>query len=160
MIQGTADVAAANVQTKQKVANTVGFALSKFQDQTPEQQRDSLIGKIEDAANRPEDLEKLSEDEIEILNQMTAAHVAQIGSEKSIQDLANDVFDGLTPRLQRYEMGLKRHVAVESNAGSAMSEDRVTSIKASTAILDKMTSEDAGPGKDEAIARSNGVAAH
>ena len=61
-------------------------------------------------ANRPEELEKLSEDEVRILNDMTATHVAKISAEKSIDDLAKDVFDGLTPRLQRGCLGLQKKV--------------------------------------------------
>lgn len=70
-------------------------------------------------ANKPEELEKLSEDEVRILNDMTSAHVAQISNEKSINELANDVFDGLTPRLERGKLGLQEKAVAKDGEEAA-----------------------------------------
>ena len=101
-----------------RVGNTVDYALDKFQKGPEEEQHFELpketlskeeeaamISKLEDA---PEDLERLSEDEIRILNNMTATTVHKVHGETSITALASDVFDGLTTRLDVGNLGLNK----------------------------------------------------
>lgn len=128
-----------------RAADTVKFALSRFQDQTPQQRREALTAKLEDVANKPEELEKLSEEEVGILNDMTQAHVTQISAEKSINELANYVFDGLTPRLERGNLGLQEKAEVKQDEDAATGDQ---AAKIDDGKTGSAAEEPAGTGND------------
>ena len=105
VIQGTADADVGNKHTKKEVASSVDFALSTFKKATPEM-RKAVIEKVQHAGHEPEEMEKLTPDELVVLNNIVSKQFELTKSEKDLDNFANDVIDGLTPILKKGSLGL------------------------------------------------------
>ncbi|MCJ1251842.1 hypothetical protein MMC30_009080 [Trapelia coarctata] len=99
VIQGTADTETENEKTQKKAASGVDFALDSIQKITPEQQK-AVLDKVQHAGHQPEELERLTEDELRILNSLVERQLAVTKTEKNLDNIANDVINGLTPNLE------------------------------------------------------------
>lgn len=105
---------------QQKAASGVDFALQSIQKFTPAQQK-AVLDKVQHAGHQPETLEKLSEDEIHILNELVEKQLAVTKTEKNLSNIANDVINGLTPNLVRGKLTL-----VKKERMDAVDESKVT----------------------------------
>ena len=118
VIQGTADADVSNNHTKKEVASSVKFALSTFKDATPEQQK-IVIQKVKAAGHEPTELEKLTEDELQVLNNIVSRQFALTKEDKNLDSFATDVIDGWTPVLKQGSLGLVRKEASNGTNGMA-----------------------------------------
>lgn len=118
VIQGTADADVSSRHTQKEVASSVNFALNTFKRDTPEQQK-AVLDKVQHAGHEPEELEKLTEDELNVLNNIVGRQLRLTKTEKDLENFANDVIDGLTPDLKRGSLGLRKS---ETTIGSKNSE--------------------------------------
>ena len=118
VIQGTADADVSNKHTKNKEVAAIDFALSAFKGATPEQQR-AVLEKVQHAGHEPEELEKLTQDELAVLNNIVNRQLELTKSEKNLDNFANDVIDGWIPVLRTGSLGLKRFGETNGSNGMA-----------------------------------------
>ena len=107
-----------NKHTKEQVASSVNFALSTFNEATPEQQR-AVIEKVQHAGHEPAELEKLTEDELHVLNNIVSRQFKLTKDEKDLENFATDVIDGWTPILKQGSLGLMRSGTSNGSNGTA-----------------------------------------
>ncbi len=143
VIQGTADADVGGKLTQDEVVKTVDFCLLAFKDTSPEE-RQKVLDKVaaingtvsDDKAN----LEKLTEDELKILNHIRAKQMLRFEDTFNLNHFGSDAIDGLVPNLKRGSLGL-------------VAQGKDTVSKLSTPILDIMEQvKDAEPNPISAAA--------
>ncbi|KUJ13601.1 FAD/NAD(P)-binding domain-containing protein [Mollisia scopiformis] len=118
VIQGVADTRTEDAQTQKHAAESVNFALGSFEI-TPEKQQ-AVISKIAQAQSEPETLEKLSPEEVHILDNISKRNFEREKDELDLTSFAGDIIDGFSARLVRGDLGLyKREAKPEAALSSA-----------------------------------------
>lgn len=112
VIQGLADADVGGKLTDAKVSETVGFCLNAFNSITPAQ-RQAVLDKVQRVKANPdaetkEDLEKLDEEELKILQTIRARQMLRTEDTLHIDNFSQDAIDGYAPRLKHGALGLKK----------------------------------------------------
>ncbi|KAL2045917.1 hypothetical protein ABVK25_011938 [Lepraria finkii] len=112
IIQGTADADVSGKLTHEQVVKTVDFCLEAYKETSPEQRKAVLdkvatitegnAGVIDEKAN----LEKLTEDELKILNHIRAKQMLRFEDTLNLNHYGADAIDGLVPNLKTGKLGL------------------------------------------------------
>lgn len=112
VIQGTADADVSGKLTHEQVVKTVDFCLEAYKETTPEARAAVLskvatitegnAGIIDEKAN----LEKLSEDELKILNHIRAKQMLRFEDTLNLNHYGADAIDGLVPNLKTGKLSL------------------------------------------------------
>lgn len=106
VIQGVADTRTADAKVQERAAQSVNFALDSFEI-TPERQR-AIIDKIERAQASPEMLEKLTAEEVHILNRIVTRTLLREKDEMDLMNFADDVIDGYSANVVHGDLGFVR----------------------------------------------------
>lgn len=119
VIQGVADTETEDERIQKGAAESVDFALSSFEI-TPEKQR-SVIDKIERAQAAPEMLEKLTLEEVHILDNVVMRAFDKKDEALSLSSFAGEVIDGISANLVHGDLGfIERYAEPAANlAGPA-----------------------------------------
>lgn len=112
VIQGTADADVGGKLTHDEVVKTVDFCLNAFKETSPEE-RQKVLDKVA-AINgtdtvgvvEKQDLEKLTEDELKILNHIRAKQMLRMEDTFNLDHFGSDAIDGLAPNLKTGSLGL------------------------------------------------------
>jgi flavine halogenase len=104
VIQGVADTETEDKLIQKRTTEGVDFALTSL-TVTPAQEK-AVLDKIQEAGHRPQELERLTDEELHILNRIVTRNVGLTKDEKNLDNIANDVIDGLSVNLQRGDLGL------------------------------------------------------
>ena len=112
IIQGKADADVGGKLTQDEVVKTVDFCLNAFQETSPEE-RQNVIDKLKSIQessstdkDTKEDLEKLTEDELRVLNNIRAKQMLRMEDSFNIDSFGQTAIDGYAPNLQRGKLGL------------------------------------------------------
>ena len=113
VIQGFADADVGGKLTQGEVVKTVDFCLNAFAETSPEE-RQKVLDKIKAINNgdsnvqlkNHEDLEKLDEDELRILNSIRARQMLRMEDTFNLDHFGSDAIDGFAPNLRRGKLGL------------------------------------------------------
>lgn len=112
IIQGTADADVGGKLTHDEVVKTVDFCLNAFKETSPEERKKvldkvaAINGTASIAPDAKQDLEKLTEDELKILNHIRAKQMLRMEDTFSLDHFGSDAIDGLAPNLKRGSLGL------------------------------------------------------
>lgn len=112
VIQGTADADVGGKLTHDEVAKTVDFCLNAFKETSPEERKKVLdkVATINGTTSiHPEakqDLEKLTEDELAILNNIRAKQMLRMEDTFSLNHFGSDAINGFAPNLKTGNLGL------------------------------------------------------
>jgi len=112
VIQGTADADVGGKLTHDEVAKTVDFCLNAFKETSPEERKKVLdkVATINGTASigpdAKQDLEKLTEDELKILNHIRAKQMLRMEDTFNLNHFGSDAIDGLAPNLVTGNLGL------------------------------------------------------
>lgn len=117
VIQGTADTEQTDESIQERAASSVDFALSVIHESSKEEQK-AVLEKIQKAAHEPEQLEKLTPDELAVLVNLREKQLRFIKGEKNLANFAHDAIEGFTPRLVTGSLGLKRTESEAMNGHS------------------------------------------
>ena len=112
VIQGTADADVSGKLTHDEVVKTVDFCLEAYKETSPEERKAVLDkvatitegnkGVLDEKAN----LEKLTEDELKILNHIRAKQMLRFEDTLNLNHYGADAIDGLVPNLKLGKLGL------------------------------------------------------
>lgn len=112
IIQGTADADVSGKLTHEEVIKTVDFCLEAYKETSPEERKAVLDkvatitegnkGVIDEKAN----LEKLTEDELKILNHIRAKQMLRFEDTLNLNHYGADAIDGLVPNLKTGKLSL------------------------------------------------------
>lgn len=112
VIQGTADADVSGKLTHEEVVKTVDFCLEAYKETSPEERQAVLDkvatitadnkGVIDEKAN----LEKLSEDELKILNHIRAKQMLRFEDTLNLNHYGADAIDGFVPNLKTGKLSL------------------------------------------------------
>lgn len=112
VIQGTADADVGGKLTHGEVVKTLDFCLNAFKETTPAE-RQLVLDKIAALNNSSsatpdakESLEKLTEDELEILNNIRAKQMLRMEDTFNLDHFGSDAINGFAPHLKRGQLGL------------------------------------------------------
>ncbi|KAL9114949.1 MAG: hypothetical protein Q9227_001192 [Pyrenula ochraceoflavens] len=112
IIQGKADADVGGKLTQDEVVKTVDFCLNAFQETSPEE-RSQVIDKLKSIQassstdkDTKEDLAKLTEDELRVLNNIRAKQMLRMEDSFNIDSFGQTAIDGYAPNLQRGKLGL------------------------------------------------------
>jgi hypothetical protein len=110
VIQGTADADVGGRLTQGEVAQTVDFCLNAFKETSPEE-RQKVLDKMKSinggaSIQAKEDLEKLTPEELEILNHIRARQMLRMEDTFNLKHFGSDAIDGFAPNLVRGKLGL------------------------------------------------------
>ncbi|KAI4155711.1 MAG: hypothetical protein LQ340_000800 [Diploschistes diacapsis] len=112
IIQGTADADVGGKLTHGEVVKTLDFCLNAFKETTPAE-RQLVLDKIAALNNSSsatpdakESLEKLTEDELEILNNIRAKQMLRMEDTFNLDHFGSDAINGFAPHLKRGQLGL------------------------------------------------------
>lgn len=113
VIQGKADTNESGGRlTHEEVIKTVDFCLNAFKE-TSSEDRKKVLDKVAaingTASSGPDDkenLEKFTEDELEVLNHIRAKQMLRVEDTFSLNHFGSDAIDGLAPNLQMGNLGL------------------------------------------------------
>jgi flavine halogenase len=98
--------------THEDVVKTVEFCLQAFKETTPEERKKVLdkIASMNGAGNlagdSKEDLEKLTEDELAILNNIRAKQMLRLEDSVHLKHFGSDAIEGFAPNLVTGKLGL------------------------------------------------------
>ncbi|MCJ1430339.1 hypothetical protein MMC29_008257 [Sticta canariensis] len=112
IIQGTADADVGGKLTHDEVVKTLDFCLNAFKETSPEERQKvldkvaALNGTASIGTDAKQDLEKLTEDELKILNHIRAKQMLRLEDTFSLDHFGSDAIDGLAPNLKRGSLGL------------------------------------------------------
>ena len=126
VIQGTADSNQTDKHIQERAASSVDFALGVFQNVTANEQR-AVLDKVKTAAQMPEELERLTPDELSVLQHLQERQMAFIKGEKNLNHFASDPIRGYTPNLVKGSLGLIPAVA-EPPSGNDHKETNVINL--------------------------------
>lgn len=105
MIQGTADTDVENKSIQKKAAEGVEFALGTLKNDKKATER-AILEKVQGARDRAEEMEKLTEEELATLGAMVSRNIRLTNNQTNLNNIANDVIDGLSIDLVRGNLGL------------------------------------------------------
>lgn len=105
MIQGTADTDVENKSIQKKAAEGVEFALGTLKNDRKATER-AILEKVQGARDRAEEMEKLTEEELATLGAMVSRNIRLTNNQTNLNNIANDVIDGLSIDLVRGNLGL------------------------------------------------------
>lgn len=105
MIQGTADTQVENTSIQKKAAEGVEFALGTMKKDRKAEER-AILDKVQGARDHAEEMEKLTEEELATLSAIVHRNIRLTNNEKNLNNIANDVIDGLSIDLVRGNLGL------------------------------------------------------
>ena len=119
VIQGTADADVGGNLTHAEVVKTVDFCLNAFKEVSVADRQKVLdkmaaINGTATAQPDKQDLEKLTEDELEILNHIRAKQMLRMEDTFNLKHFGSDAIDGLAPNLERGNLGLVAKSAKET----------------------------------------------
>ena len=112
VIQGTADADVGGKLTHDEVVKTVDFCLNAFKETSPEERQKvldkvaAINGTATVGAGEKQDLEKLTEDELKILNHIRAKQMLRMEDTFNLNHFGSDAIDGLAPNLKTGSLGL------------------------------------------------------
>ncbi|KAI9659491.1 MAG: hypothetical protein M1821_001749 [Bathelium mastoideum] len=112
IIQGVADADVGGGLTQNEVVKTVDFCLNAFKETSPEERQkvfekmQALNSNKQDMAPAKEDLEKLTEDELKIVNHIRARQMLRMEDTFNLNHFGQDAIDGFAPNLKRGKLGL------------------------------------------------------
>lgn len=112
MIQGTADTDVENKSIQKKAAEGVEFALGTLKNDRKATER-AILEKVQGARDRAEEMEKLTEEELATLGAMVSRNIRLTNNQTNLNNIANDVIDGLSIDLVRGSLGLVKGHADE-----------------------------------------------
>lgn len=98
--------------THDEVVKTVDFCLNAFKETSPEERKKvldkvaAINGTDSMGSDGKQDLEKLTEDEVKILNHIRAKQMLRMEDTFNLNHFGSDAIDGLAPNLQRGKLGL------------------------------------------------------
>lgn len=105
VIQGTADTDVENQNIQKKAAEGVEFALGTMKNDRKATER-AILDKVQGARDRAEEMEKLTEEELATLSAIVHRNIRLTNHERNLNNIANDVIDGLSIELVRGNLGL------------------------------------------------------
>lgn len=108
MIQGTADTDVENKSIQKKAAEGVEFALGAMKNERKTTES-AILAKVQGARDRAEEMEKLTEEELATLSGMVHRNIRLTNNQTSLNNIANDIIDGLSIDLVRGNLGLVKH---------------------------------------------------
>lgn len=94
--------------THDEVVKTVDFCLNAFKETSPEERKkvlDKVAAMDGTVASNP-GLEKLTDDELQILNHIRAKQMLRVDDSININHFGSDAINGLAPNLRRGDLGL------------------------------------------------------
>jgi hypothetical protein len=103
VIQGNAD--AGSKLTQGEVSKTIDFCLKAFHPVKPEE-RQAIQGKINGTRNEAHELEKLSEDELRVLDAIRARRLLRTEDTLNLDNFRKDAIGGFMPNLKHGKLGL------------------------------------------------------
>ena len=103
VIQGIADTQTEDSKVRKHAADSINFALDSFDE---EKQRAAVVKKIQQSQAEPEALEKLTPEEVLILNKIVNRTYHRERDAKNLAKLSSDVIDGLSANVERGNLGL------------------------------------------------------
>lgn len=112
VIQGTADTDVGNKTIQQKAAEGVEFALGTMKNDRKATER-AILDKVQGARDRAEEMEKLTEEELATLSAIVHRNIRLTNNERNLNNIANDVIDGLSIELKRGNLGLVKKMTDE-----------------------------------------------
>lgn len=114
IIQGKADADVGGKLTQDEVVKTVDFCLNAFQETSPEE-RQNVLEKLKSIKNdsstdkdTKDDLARLTEDELRVLNNIRAKQMLRMEDSFNIDSFGQTAIDGYVPNLTRGKLGLHR----------------------------------------------------
>lgn len=90
---------------QQKAADGVEFALGTMKNDQKATER-AVLDKVQASRDRVEEMEKLTEEELATLSTIVHRNVRMTNNAKNLNNIANDVIDGLSIDLVRGNLGL------------------------------------------------------
>ena len=112
VIQGVADADVGGGLTQKEVGKTVDFCLNAFRDTSPEE-RQKVLDKVQQVNDKTsgkpeakEELEKLTEDELQILHHIRARQMLRMEDTFNLNHFGSDAIAGFAPNLKRGKLGL------------------------------------------------------
>lgn len=112
VIQGTADTDVENKSIQKKAAEGVEFALGTMSNDRKAAER-AILDKVQGARDRAEEMEKLTEEELATLTSIVHRNIRMTANGNNLNNIANDVIDGLSIELVRGNLGLVNKVTDE-----------------------------------------------
>lgn len=112
VIQGTADADVVGKLNHDEIVKTVDFCLNAFKETSPEERKKvldkvaAMNGTASSDLAAKQDLEKLTEDELKILNSIRAKQMLRMEDSFSLNHFGSDAIGGLAPNLKRGALGL------------------------------------------------------
>lgn len=98
--------------THDEVVKTVDFCLNAFKETSPEERQKvldkvaAINGTITAGVGEKQDLEKLTEDELKILNHIRAKQMLRLEDTLNLDHFGSDAIGGLAPNLKTGNLGL------------------------------------------------------
>jgi hypothetical protein len=114
VIQGIADTNTEDADVQTRAAKSVNFGLETMNASSAAE--DAVVKKIREAENRPEMLEKLTAEEVSILDRITKRTFAHEKDELNLTHFTGEVIDGFSARLVRGDLGFVNHAAQPATA--------------------------------------------
>lgn len=137
MIQGTADTDVENKSIQKKAAEGVEFALGAMKTDKKATER-AVVEKVQGARDRAEEMEKLTEEELATLNGIVHRNIRLTNNQTSLNNIANDVIDGLSIDLVRGNLGLVKRDFDDMNPQPGMdytlTSDRMDALELNRAV--------------------------
>lgn len=137
MIQGTADTDVENKSIQKKAAEGVEFALGAMKTDRKATER-AVLEKVQGARDRAEEMEKLTEEELATLSGIVHRNIRLTNNQTSLNNIANDVIDGLSIDLVRGNLGLVKRDIDDMNPqpgmDSSMTSDRMDALELNRAV--------------------------
>lgn len=94
--------------THDEVVKTVDFCLNAFKETSPEERKKVLdkVAAIDGTVASNPGLEKLTDDELQILNHIRAKQMLRMEDSFNLNHFGSDAINGLAPNLRRGNLGL------------------------------------------------------
>lgn len=73
----------------------------------------AILDKVQGARDRAEEMEKLTEEELATLSAIVHRNIRLTNNERNLNNIANDVIDGLSIELVRGKLGLVERISGE-----------------------------------------------
>lgn len=74
----------------------------------------AILDKVQGARDRAEEMEKLTEEELATLSAIVHRNIRLTNNERNLNNIANDVIDGLSIELVRGNLGLVERISGET----------------------------------------------
>ncbi|KAL8792397.1 MAG: hypothetical protein Q9195_005011 [Heterodermia aff. obscurata] len=108
VIQGTADTEQSDKIIQERAATSVEFALGVIKTESSAEEQKAVLEKVRKAAHELEELEKLTPDELAVLQNLREKQLKFIKGEKDLINFSQDSIEGFTPNLVTGKLGLMR----------------------------------------------------